>query len=72
MLDEIKSDEGLRRIPVVVLSTSDAESDVIGAYDRSANCYVTKPVDLDQFWEVVRSIDQFWLRLAKLPPEASS
>ena len=71
VLDEIKSDASLRRIPVVVLSTSDAESDVLAAYDRNANCYVTKPVDLDHFWEVIRSIDQFWLRLVKLPSEDS-
>lgn len=67
VLEEIKSDPDLRRIPVVILSTSDAEDDVLAAYDRSANCYVTKPVDLDRFWEVVRSIDQFWLHSAKLP-----
>jgi CheY-like chemotaxis protein len=69
VLDEIKTDPELRRIPVVILSTSDAEGDVLAAYDRSANCYVTKPVDIDRFWEVVRSIDEFWLRLAKLPSE---
>jgi two-component system response regulator len=67
VLEEIKSDPDLRRIPVVILSTSDAEDDVLAAYDRSANCYVTKPVDLDRFWEVVRSIDQFWLSFVKLP-----
>jgi CheY-like chemotaxis protein len=72
VLTEIKNDPALRRIPVVVLSTSDAASDVLSAYDQNANCYVTKPVDLDRFWEVVRSIDQFWLRLAKLPPEAGN
>ena len=72
VLTEIKGDPGLRRIPVVILSTSDAERDVLAAYDQNANCYVTKPVDLDQFWEVVRSIDQFWLRLAKLPPEVGN
>ena len=70
VLEEIKSDPELRRIPVVILSTSDAEDDVLAAYDRSANCYVTKPVDLDRFWEVVRSIDQFWLSFARLPSAA--
>jgi CheY-like chemotaxis protein len=72
VLEEIKSDPDLRRIPVVVLSTSDAEGDVLAAYDLNANCYVTKPVDLDRFWEVVRSIDQFWLSFVKLPSEATN
>ncbi|HLT48576.1 MAG TPA: response regulator [Rubricoccaceae bacterium] len=72
VLEEVKTDPELRRIPVVILSTSDAEDDVIAAYDRSANCYVTKPVDLDRFWEVVHSIDQFWLSFAKLPSAAES
>lgn len=67
VLTEIKSDRALRLIPVVILSTSDADEDVLAAYDQNANCYVTKPVDIDQFWEVVRSIDQFWLSFAKLP-----
>jgi CheY-like chemotaxis protein len=70
VLEEIKSDPDLRRIPVVVLSTSDDEGDVLAAYDLNANCYVTKPVDLDRFWEVVRSIDQFWLSFVKLPSTA--
>ena len=67
VLTEIKQDPDLRRIPVVILSTSDSEDDVLAAYDQNANCYVTKPVDLDRFWEVVRSIDQFWLSFVKLP-----
>ncbi|MDX1420721.1 MAG: response regulator [Rubricoccaceae bacterium] len=71
VLTEIKQDPDLRRIPVVILSTSDSEDDVLAAYDQNANCYVTKPVDLDRFWEVVRSIDQFWLSFVKLPSTAN-
>jgi CheY-like chemotaxis protein len=67
-LAEIKADETLRRIPVVVLTTSDAEADILKAYDLHANCYITKPVDLDQFIQVVRSIEDFWLTIVKLPP----
>jgi CheY-like chemotaxis protein len=67
-LAEIKADADLRRIPVVVLTTSDAEADILKAYDLHANCYITKPVDLDQFIRVVRSIEDFWLTIVKLPP----
>jgi two-component system, chemotaxis family, response regulator Rcp1 len=67
VLAEIKSDPGLRRIPVVVLTTSRAEADVIQMYDLHANCYIVKPVDLTQFIMVVRSIEDFWLRLVRLP-----
>jgi CheY-like chemotaxis protein len=67
VLAEIKVDERLKRIPVVVLTTSAAEEDVARAYDSHANCYITKPVDLDRFLEVVHSIDSFWLSLVKLP-----
>jgi chemotaxis family two-component system response regulator Rcp1 len=69
VLAEIKADEGLRRIPVVVLTTSKAEEDILRAYDLSANCYVTKPVDFEQFIHVVRSIEDFWLAMVKLPSE---
>ena len=69
VLAEIKSDSDLRRIPVVVLTTSGAEQDIIESYNLHANCYVRKPVDLDAFVEVVRSIDTFWLAIVKLPPE---
>jgi CheY-like chemotaxis protein len=69
VLAEIKSDPVLKRIPVVVLTTSKAEEDVVRTYDLHANCYVTKPVDLDQFIHVVRSIDGFWLSVVELPPE---
>ncbi|CAN5541991.1 response regulator [soil metagenome] len=67
VLAEIKADPHLRRIPVVVLSTSDDVEDVLHAYDLNANCYVTKPVDLDQFVRVVQAIDEFWLSLVRLP-----
>jgi two-component system, chemotaxis family, response regulator Rcp1 len=69
VLAEIKSDPNLRRIPVVVLTTSEAEQDIVESYNLHANCYVRKPVDLDAFLEVVRSIDTFWLAIVKLPPE---
>ena len=67
VLAEIKSDSLLRQIPVVVLTTSAAELDILEAYDLHANCYITKPVDLDQFERVIRSIEDFWLALVKLP-----
>ena len=67
VLQEIKSDEHLRRIPVVVLTTSKAEEDVLKSYNLHANCYVTKPVDLEQFIVVVKSIDMFWLTVVTLP-----
>lgn len=69
VLKIIKADEKLKRIPVVVLTTSRADEDVLQAYDLHANCYVTKPIDLDQFIQVIRSIEEFWLTIVKLPPE---
>jgi len=69
VLQEIKADPGLRRIPVVVLTTSQAEEDILRAYNLNANCYISKPVDLDQFIKVVRSIEDFWLSIVKLPSE---
>jgi len=69
VLAEIKTDPVLKRIPVVVLTTSKAEEDVMRSYNLYANCYVTKPVDLEQFIHVVRSIDSFWLSVVELPPE---
>lgn len=69
VLQEIKGDEALRMIPVVILTSSEAERDIAGAYALQANCYVTKPVDLDQFITVVRSIEDFWFSIVKLPPE---
>jgi CheY-like chemotaxis protein len=69
VLGEIKSAPALRKIPVVVLTTSAAEVDILSAYDLHANCYITKPVDLDQFVTVVRSIEDFWLAIVRLPRE---
>ena len=69
VLAEIKADADLRRIPVVVLTASQAEEDILKTYDLHANCYVTKPVDLDQFIKVVQSIETFWLTIVRLPPE---
>ena len=69
VLEEIKGDQLLRRIPVVILTTSQAEQDVLRTYDLHANCYITKPVDLDQFIRVVQSIEDFWLTIVRLPPE---
>lgn len=68
VLSEIKSDAELRRIPVIVLTTSTAPSDVARCYDLHANCYIAKPVDFDDFETVVRTIERFWLRFATLPP----
>ena len=67
VLAVMKADDALRRIPVAVLSTSAAESDVAKTYDLGANCFLTKPVDIDQFVHVVQSIDDFWLGLVRLP-----
>jgi two-component system response regulator len=68
VLAEVKRDPDLRRIPVVVLTTSEAEEDILRAYDLSCNCYITKPVDLERFIEVIEMIDNFWLTVVKLPP----
>lgn len=68
VLAEIKSDEQLRRIPVIVFTHAQAEEDIQAAYNLKANCCVPKPGDLDQFQQVVRSIGDFWLSVAKLPP----
>ena len=67
VLSEIKNDENLKRIPVVILTTSKAEEDVLRSYQLHANCYVTKPVDLEKFIGVVESIDKFWLTVVTLP-----
>ena len=68
VLEEIKNDRDLRRIPVVVLTTSRGEQDILSSYDLHANAYITKPVDLDAFIGVVTSIQQFWTQIATLPP----
>jgi CheY-like chemotaxis protein len=67
VLAEIKADEDLKRIPVVVLTTSQSEIDILKSYNLHANCYITKPVDLEQFLGVVKSIEDFWLTVVKLP-----
>ncbi len=67
VLAEIKKDPMLKHIPVIILTTSEAEQDILKAYDLHANCYITKPVNLDQFLTVVRSIENFWLTIVKLP-----
>jgi CheY-like chemotaxis protein len=67
VLAEIKRDQALRRIPVVVLTTSTAEEDILGAYDLHANSYITKPVDLGQFDEIVQTIERFWMSIVSLP-----
>jgi CheY-like chemotaxis protein len=67
VLREIKQAPQWKRIPVVILSSSDDEKDIAGAYDRHANCYVTKPTDLEHFTRAIRFIEDFWLSLARLP-----
>lgn len=68
VLEEIKDDPALQNIPVVVLTTSEAEEDILKSYKLRANCYITKPVTLKQFTKVVESIEDFWLKVVKLPP----
>ncbi len=67
LLSHIKADPKLKRIPVVVITSSEAEQDILRTYDLHVNCYVTKPVDLDQFIKVVQSIETFWLTIVQLP-----
>ena len=69
VLAEIKSNGQLQRIPVIVLTTSQDEIDILRSYELNANCYITKPVDLDQFLQVVRTIETFWLEIVQLPSE---
>jgi chemotaxis family two-component system response regulator Rcp1 len=69
VLKEIKVDPALSRIPVVVLTTSQAEEDVARTYDLHANCYINKPVDFDQFMRVVKAIEDFWFSVVRLPPQ---
>ncbi len=68
VLAEIKNDDNLKRIPVVILTSSQAEQDIVKSYNLHANCYITKPVELDQFLGVIKNIEQFWLTVVKLPP----
>ena len=71
-LKEIKDDPELKRIPVVILTVSDAEEDIIKSYDLHANCYVTKPLNLDEFSKVVAGIENFWFEIVKLPPNGKN
>ena len=71
VLEEIKESPALKSIPVVILTTSASDADILGSYRLHANCYITKPVDLEGFLTVVRSIDNFWLSVVKLPHEGS-
>jgi two-component system, chemotaxis family, response regulator Rcp1 len=68
VLEALKGDKGLRSIPVVILTTSDAETDILASYDLGANCYLKKPLGLTDFLHVVKSVENFWLTLVKLPP----
>ncbi len=68
VLARIRADRELRRLPVVILTVSTAEEDVLRSYDLAANCYISKPIDLDEFVTVVRSIERFWFQTVKLPP----
>jgi len=70
VLEEIKGDPSLSTIPIVVLTTSEAEEDIVGAYKLHANAYITKPVDFEQFTQIVHQIDDFFVGLVKLPPSA--
>ena len=72
VLEEIKKSPTLKSIPVVILTTSASEGDIVRSYRLHANCYITKPVDLEGFLRVVKSIDNFWLSVVKLPREAQS
>jgi chemotaxis family two-component system response regulator Rcp1 len=67
VLAEMKSDDDLKRIPVVILTTSEAEQDILKTYELHANCYLTKPVDLEQFISIVKSVEDFWLTIVQLP-----
>ena len=69
VLEIIKADEDLKRIPVVILTTSQSDEDILNAYNLNANCYITKPVDFDQFIHVVNKIQEFWFTIVKLPEE---
>lgn len=69
VLHEIKEDDSLRRIPVVILTTSDDEHDILESYNLHANCYITKPVDLNRFVTIIKNIEDFWLTIVRLPPD---
>jgi CheY-like chemotaxis protein len=67
VLEDIKTSPDFKRLPVVILTTSSAERDILASYNMHANCYIVKPLDMDQFIEVVKSIEDFWLSIVKLP-----
>jgi CheY-like chemotaxis protein len=69
VLSEIKADPDLRRIPVVIVTSSKTEEDIVRSYNHHANCYITKPLDLEKFVEVVQAIQNFWISIVKLPPK---
>ncbi len=71
VLAEIKADQDLKRIPVVILTNSEDEEDILKSYNLHVNCHITKPIDLSQFVKVVKSIEDFWLTIVKLPPNGS-
>ena len=71
VLADIKGDDNLKRIPVVILTISATEDDIMTSYNLHANCYITKPLGLDQFMKVVKSIESFWLTIVKLPPDGA-
>ena len=68
LLEEIKNDDNFKAIPVLVLTTSSSRDDIIGSYERHANSFITKPADMDEFIDVVKSVENFWFDIAKLPP----
>lgn len=67
VLEEVKEDEELKIIPVAILTTSESEQDVLKTYKHHANCYITKPVNLDRFMKVVKSVEDFWFAIVRLP-----
>ena len=69
VLEEIKKEDSLKRIPVVILTTSSADADIMKTYELHANCYITKPVDIEQFIKVVKTVGDFWFSIVKLPPD---
>jgi CheY-like chemotaxis protein len=69
VLEEIKADEALKRIPVVILTTSQSEEDILKVYNLNANCCITKPVDFERFVKIVQSIEHFWFTIVQLPPQ---
>lgn len=72
VLAEIKNDDRLKHIPIVIMTISQAEEDILKSYNLHANCYITKPIDLNQFIKVVKSIEEFWFSIVKLPPKINS